>query len=144
MHIPTQHYLSMYAHAGHNQPRSKHLREQSHPRILQPTDRGQAAAWRVRIPQSMAPLDLHQNTFFPLFSFKPAPSSPLPPQGLLQRTNSPSGSKDSHLEEYRALDDFSADDSSQISFRKGDQVFVKKKDVSGREAPINLAIQYIA
>ena len=35
------------------------------------------------------------------------------------------------LEEHVALADFAAEDASQVSFKKGDQVFVKTRDESG-------------
>ena len=35
------------------------------------------------------------------------------------------------LEEHYALADFTAEDASQVSFKRGDKVFVKTKDESG-------------
>ena len=36
------------------------------------------------------------------------------------------------LKEHYALADYNAEDASQVSFKKGDKVFVKKKDISGK------------
>ena len=44
--------------------------------------------------------------------------------------------KKEELEEHYALADFTAEDASQVSFKRGDTVFVKTKDESGRHIKI--------
>ena len=48
------------------------------------------------------------------------------------------------LKEHYALADFNAEDANQVSFKKGDIVFVNEKDISGKHKNNGDAMKYVA